>query len=303
MFANILYIIPVFLVTVWAFSYFCCHGMSLRWNVRYPVLCGTTFLSVIAAVIIPLVFLITKNHAPVSIPLQASLFLFVLLFFRQPIQTKLFAYFTFLFIFSIVEITISNVSLIYSYLTSPNPQVTTGAKAFSSIYALFVLLGLEFILIYIVLSKYTSYIWQLYRAVQTRFLVQLILPIAAPFILSSILFFQASDFKAQFFLYLLLYLVFLPYFFHTIAQIHRHEKESIIYEEKLKILKQQLSYIQELETEYQELRKWNHDIENHLQALSYLIDMRQFEEAEKYYQRIISKEPLEEQLHENYVEE
>ena len=40
-----------------------------------------------------------------------------------------------------------------------------------------------------------------------------------------------------------------------------------------------------------ELRKWNHDIENHLLSLSYLMDMKQYQTAQEYSQAVGQKMP------------
>ena len=57
-----------------------------------------------------------------------------------------------------------------------------------------------------------------------------------------------------------------------------------------------LSFSKELEKECMELRKWNHDIENHLLSLSYLMDMKQYRTAQEYSQAVGQKMP---ELHTN----
>ena len=41
-----------------------------------------------------------------------------------------------------------------------------------------------------------------------------------------------------------------------------------------------------METEYQNLRKWNHDIENHLLSMNYLMQSEKYEEADRYLHNI-----------------
>lgn len=41
-----------------------------------------------------------------------------------------------------------------------------------------------------------------------------------------------------------------------------------------------------MEEEYQKLRKWNHDIENHLLSLSYLLDMKKYKDALAYCKKL-----------------
>ena len=41
-----------------------------------------------------------------------------------------------------------------------------------------------------------------------------------------------------------------------------------------------------LELEYQDLRKWNHDIENHLLSMNYLMKPEKYNEARQYLDSI-----------------
>ena len=52
-----------------------------------------------------------------------------------------------------------------------------------------------------------------------------------------------------------------------------------------------MEFSKELEKECMELRKWNHDIENHLLSLSYLMDMKQYQTAQEYSQAVGLKMP------------
>ena len=44
-----------------------------------------------------------------------------------------------------------------------------------------------------------------------------------------------------------------------------------------------------LNAEYQNIRKWNHDLSNHLLSLALLLDQEQFVEADAYIQTLLSK--------------
>lgn len=48
------------------------------------------------------------------------------------------------------------------------------------------------------------------------------------------------------------------------------------------LIEQQLSYSQSLEEEYNALRKWNHDIDNHYISISYLLDNGKYDECKSY---------------------
>lgn len=54
------------------------------------------------------------------------------------------------------------------------------------------------------------------------------------------------------------------------------------------IAKEQLTFSQQVTEEYISLRKWNHDIENHLLSLAYLMDMENFKETKQYIKSSLS---------------
>lgn len=57
----------------------------------------------------------------------------------------------------------------------------------------------------------------------------------------------------------------------------------------MELLKKQLELSNEIKDEYVRIRKWNHDIENHLLSLSYLIDMQKTEDAQNYCATILKE--------------
>ena len=59
------------------------------------------------------------------------------------------------------------------------------------------------------------------------------------------------------------------------------------------ITRKQMEFSQEMEKEYRSVRKWNHDMENHLFSLNYLINTKKYDEAEKYLESLLSDLPPE----------
>lgn len=73
---------------------------------------------------------------------------------------------------------------------------------------------------------------------------------------------------------------------------HRLEAEQLKFSQtthKMELLKKQLELSNEIKNEYVRIRKWNHDIENHLLSLSYLIDMQKTEDAKNYCATILKE--------------
>ena len=54
-------------------------------------------------------------------------------------------------------------------------------------------------------------------------------------------------------------------------------------------LEQQTAHAKELEERYREMRRQNHDIANHLFAVSYLIDSGQWEKTQEYIEKLLEK--------------
>ena len=73
--------------------------------------------------------------------------------------------------------------------------------------------------------------------------------------------------------------------------IRIQQEKGVLQKKRLEFVKDQLEFSKELEKECMELRKWNHDIENHLLSLSYLMDMKQYQTAQEYSQAVGQKMP------------
>ncbi|GAA6263264.1 hypothetical protein F110043I8_02490 [Ruminococcus sp. f11] len=54
-------------------------------------------------------------------------------------------------------------------------------------------------------------------------------------------------------------------------------------------MKKQMNDSVQLSNEYANLRKWNHDIENHIMSVMYLMNMKKYEEAETYTASVLSR--------------
>ena len=70
--------------------------------------------------------------------------------------------------------------------------------------------------------------------------------------------------------------------------LYAHPVGHIAHVHKMELLKKQMEVSEEMKQEYIKIRKWNHDIENHLFSLAYLIDMKKTDAAEKYCNSVLS---------------
>ena len=89
-----------------------------------------------------------------------------------------------------------------------------------------------------------------------------------PFYWFCIILSMCCNYQIKFNFYFLVILALsvpvIPVFLRGIRNIHVQEKNRILREKQIELLKEQLDFFNDMETEYQNLRKWNHDIENHL---------------------------------------
>ena len=78
--------------------------------------------------------------------------------------------------------------------------------------------------------------------------------------------------------------------FHNISV---REKRHELLIQQMSFLQKQLASTTDMEQEYQSVRKWNHDMENHLFSLNYLIRAKKYHEADAYLKTILSELPPE----------
>lgn len=71
-----------------------------------------------------------------------------------------------------------------------------------------------------------------------------------------------------------------------IKNIQIQEKNRILRKEQIALRKKQLEFFKDQELEYQKLRKWNHDIENHLLSMNYLMKSEKYNEIRQYLNNI-----------------
>lgn len=72
--------------------------------------------------------------------------------------------------------------------------------------------------------------------------------------------------------------------------MYRQELDRSNLENQRQLMEQQLSYSHQLEEEYRELRKWNHDIDNHFLSLSYLLENQNFDDCKSYLETLLDIE-------------
>ena len=119
---------------------------------------------------------------------------------------------------------------------------------------------------------------------------------------SDVQFISPPEEVREFLLHLLKWLIVLYWFLNLLCcliiarafhNISVREKRHELLIQQMSFLQKQLEYTKDMEQEYRSVRKWNHDMENHLFSLNYLIRAKKYHEADAYLKTILSELPPE----------
>lgn len=117
-------------------------------------------------------------------------------------------------------------------------------------------------------------------------IVQIIFPYYWFCIVLSLIYAFNVPFGSYLFLFAAITVPVIPIFISGIRNLYIQEKNRILLEKQVSLKKEQLELMNSLELEYQDLRKWNHDIENHLLSMNYLMKTEKYNEARQYLDSI-----------------
>lgn len=117
-------------------------------------------------------------------------------------------------------------------------------------------------------------------------IVQIIFPYYWFCIVLSMIYAFNVPFESYLFLFAAITVPVIPIFISGIRNLYLQEKNRILREKQVSLKKEQLELMNSLELEYQDLRKWNHDIENHLLSMNYLMKTKKYSEARQYLDSI-----------------
>lgn len=117
-------------------------------------------------------------------------------------------------------------------------------------------------------------------------IVQIIFPYYWFCIVLSMIYAFNVPFGSFLFLFAAITVPVVPIFISGIRNLYIQEKNRILLEKQVSLKKEQLELMNSLELEYQDMRKWNHDIENHLLSMNYLMKTEKYNEARQYLDSI-----------------
>lgn len=269
----------------WSASYFFCSVLKPRRFLNHPIL--TVFLLLMVSV--PAVMLLkTQNVTIGTISIQLLFLGIVFIFYCGTVSRKLACYFIYAISLTLVEILACNILVLIRPLWAEVPI------AFNEIYfvtdtADILCVSLADICIGVLcFQKEAALLKRCFSYLHLKTFLQLLYPVYLPIIAQQVIISltEYSLFPALAAAYWILCLISYPVFRKGIHVIQTQEEAAIFRQHQLQLMKAQLSLSREMEMEYQALRKWNHDVENHLLSLSYLMDMEKYEQAASYCRSI-----------------
>lgn len=269
----------------WSASYFFCSVLKPRRFLNHPIL--TVFLLLMVSV--PAVMLLkTQNVTIGTISIQLLFLGIVFIFYCGTVSRKLACYFIYAISLTLVEILACNILVLIRPLWAEVPI------AFNEIYfvtdtADILCVSLADICIGVLcFQKESALLKRCFSYLHLKTFLQLLYPVYLPIIAQQVIInlTKYQLFPALAAAYWILCLISYPVFRKGIHVIQTQEEAAIFRQHQLQLMKEQLSLSREMEMEYQALRKWNHDVENHLLSLSYLMDMEKYEQAASYCRSI-----------------
>ena len=235
-------------------------------------------------------FIKLYEHASEATTLsQLFIFLNVFFLFRGPVKQKLLSYFIFLLTAILTEILSINIYIqIYNHFFHQPAYTALNIYSLCSFHEKLMIQIMIFSFGYLFYKNIFSLLKKCINYLKFSLLLLITLPIIHPLITTE--FTQYHKFQQSFIpvlLYIICCCITFPLFIHG---LHLFKKEQIAFNRnlhKMELLKQQMEVSEEMKQEYVKIRKWNHDIENHLLSLEYLTRTRKADEAERYCSSIL----------------
>ena len=253
-----------------AVTYFYCRILTPKKHIKNPYLASVLLMS-------PDLLVCIYNYHDVTYIHWLMIMLPLFFLFQDSIRKRITCYVTVNLILMFSElfgffISCTLISLALGRIVLP-AEVTNGQAILSSLCIIFS----GMVLIWITFS-YIIKLFQ-YLKMNTLFLIGL------PVILCTIVHILVEDSSWG---YLIIALFILCYFFlhKGFQNMRKQEIERLQREKQSLIIEKQLAFSKDLEKEYRELRKWSHDIDNHILALSYLMQKEKYEDCINYIEHI-----------------
>lgn len=251
------------------------------------------FLLILFTLPMSLCFLMKRStlSGEFTILIQLLILGCVFIGFHASFLQKLAVYFIFVLLETCAEIVASSVFLQIHNLLFPTVMYTPSTLRFQCSPVEFLIIQFfNMALGLFLLEKVAHILQQCFSYLKTVTFFELLSPVILPALANNLLALPCSLFLRIFFciLYWVLCILGSFLFYRAIYTLRLQHEKHIYHQQEALLLKKQLNASKTLSAEYASLRKWNHDIENHLFSLSYLINAKNYSEADKYLESVLS---------------
>ena len=251
------------------------------------------FLLILFTLPMSLCFLMKRStlSGEFTILIQLLILGCVFIGFHASFLQKLAIYFIFVLLETCAEIVASSVFLQIHNLLFPAVMYTPSTlRSQCSPVEFLIIQFFNMALGLFLLEKVAHILQQCFSYLKTVTFFELLSPVILPALTNNLLALPCSLFLRIFFciLYWVLCILGFFLFYRAICTLRLQHENHICHQQEALLLKKQLNASKTLSAEYASLRKWNHDIENHLFSLSYLINAKNYSEADKYLESVLS---------------
>lgn len=216
--------------------------------------------------------------------IQLIIFFNIFVLFKGSAKQKILSYFIFLFLSILAEILSINIYIqIYNLFIYRNKYNALNIYSLCNFHEKLILELLIFALNYLFYKNVVSLLKECINYLKFTLLLLITFPVFLPLIATEVIHYAAfTNHFIPVFLYIICCFISILLFIHALNVFKKEQANLNRNLHKIELLKKQLEMSEEMKQEYTKIRKWNHDIENHLLSLAYLTDMKKTEEAEKY---------------------
>ena len=225
---------------------------------------------------------------------QLALVLWVILLFTDTLKRKLSAFLIYISIMMISE-SISGSLILSLYALLHGEAAYNIYYTLSTTWEILLMTTLTFLIALLIISKVVPLLKKYSHSIHLTTLAELVFPAQVSSLITGLILYKENSPWYGWLIFLYWLIEFLCYFIvlRAFRNIYAREKEHELLVQQMDFTRKQMEFSQEMEKEYRSVRKWNHDMENHLFSLNYLINTKKYDEAEKYLESLLSDLPPE----------
>lgn len=274
----------------WTITYFFCPLFSVRWKVK----CPKAFISLILVplmtifqILRPDFMLNTENFM-----FQFAGFVICLVLFEGKLIKLVDYYLFYLIIEYTVELLAVNIFVqIHNRIPDAVQYSVHQIQIASTPWEYFCILLMNILFGILFFRKSVKVMNLCFPYLHAKTTFQILLPLLMPAVIYGFLCMDGVrlSFVEKGILYWTVCISTFYFFPQGIQKMRKRQLKYVRDQAEIQMIRKQMEASDKMQTEYSLLRKWNHDVQNHLIALTYLMDMRRYPEALRYSETLLTR--------------